>query len=410
MMNEFNENNNLNEQENISNETIKDPIIEDLKQVITDEIRLQPNSPKQKTNWKTVLLSGTLATVLGFGGASLALQLNGENQTIVYQSPSTITQTTNDPTTLSVEAQVANAVSDSVVVITTETNVQSSFYQDYTAQAAGSGVIYSTNGYIITNNHVIEGATTIQVTLSNGETYPATLVGRDSRTDLAVIKIEKDGLTPATLGSSSNLVVGELAIAVGNPLGTLGGTVTNGIISATDREITLEDGITRNLLQTNAEINEGNSGGGLFNSTGELIGIVVAKSSGTNVEGIGFAIPVDDVKTVVEDIINEGYVTGRPALGVSVMSIEDYQTALSYGVDKYGVYIADIIENSAAQLAGLEVGDMIVGMNGQVVTSFDELSEIINENEVGDSVTIQIERNGQLLDIEATLQENTTQN
>jgi serine protease Do len=192
----------------------------------------------------------------------------------------------------------------------------------------------------------------IEVTLNNGDVYAASLIATDSKTDLAVIKIETTGLTAAILGDSDALVVGEDAIAIGNPLGELGGTVTNGIISALDREVTVE-GQKMNLLQTNAAINPGNSGGGLFNAKGELIGIVSAKSSGTDIEGLGFAIPVNDVKEVVVQLIEKGYVAGRPALGVSVIDINSIQLAMQYGVSQYGVYIAEVLEDSAAEKAGL---------------------------------------------------------
>ena len=221
---------------------------------------------------------------------------------------------------------------------------------------AGSGVIISEDGYLITNNHVINGASTIQVRTSDGTTYDAVLVGTDSKTDVAVLKINASGLRPVTFGDSDNLNVGETAVAIGNPLGELGGTVTNGIISAKDRSITL-DNQQMTLLQTNAAINPGNSGGGLFNSRGELIGMVVAKSSGSDVEGLGFAIPSNLVSKIAQELIANGYVTGRPALGVTVLSIENAQTAMQYGVSSLGVYITDVESGSAADKAGLQAGD-----------------------------------------------------
>ncbi len=366
---------------------------------------------KEPSAMKSRLVNITLAAVVGFSSGILGSYVAGDNNgsTVVYQNANPLTLTSSDSDTSNV-AQVASAVSESVVEISTQQEVQSSFLQSYVSEGAGSGVIYTTNGYIVTNNHVIEGATTINVTLNDGTTYPAELVARDSKTDIAVIKIEKENCQPIILGDSDTILVGETAIAVGNPLGELGGTVTNGIISALDREITLEDGHTRNLLQTNAEINEGNSGGGLFNAQGELIGLVVAKSSGTGIEGIGFAIPVNDVKEVVEDLLNTGYVSGRPALGVSVVSIEDYQTALSYGLTKYGVYVAEVVEGSAAEKAGIVANDYIVAIDDQIVESFSDLSSLLDQYEVNDTIQVQIERNREIIELEVTLQESTAQN
>ncbi len=220
--------------------------------------------------------------------------------------------------------KVADSASNSVVEIVTEAVTKSQFMQDMVTEGAGSGVIVTTDGYIVTNNHVIEGASKITVTTKDGTSYEGTLVGTDSESDVALVKINATNLQPAVMGDSDALAVGQDAIAIGNPLGELGGTVTEGIISALDREITL-DGETMNLLQTSAAINPGNSGGGLFNSDGELIGIVVAKSSGADVEGLGFAIPINDVKSVVESLQTDGYVKGRASLGVTLVWWNPYR-------------------------------------------------------------------------------------
>lgn len=281
--------------------------------------------------------------------------------------------------------------------------------QQYVQTGAGSGVIISEDGYLITNNHVINGASTIQVRTSDGTTYDAVLVGTDSKTDVAVLKINASGLRPVTFGDSDNLNVGETAVAIGNPLGELGGTVTNGIISAKDRSITL-DNQQMTLLQTNAAINPGNSGGGLFNSRGELIGMVVAKSSGSDVEGLGFAIPSNLVSKIAQELIANGYVTGRPALGVTVLSIENAQTAMQYGVSSLGVYITDVESGSAADKAGLQAGDRIISINNLVVESFADLSAALDNYAVGDTVEIMVSRGGSTVTVSLTLQEkkNTT--
>ena len=281
--------------------------------------------------------------------------------------------------------------------------------QQYVQTGAGSGVIISEDGYLITNNHVINGASTIQVRTSDGTTYDAVLVGTDSKTDVAVLKINASGLRPVTFGDLDNLNVGETAVAIGNPLGELGGTVTNGIISAKDRSITL-DNQQMTLLQTNAAINPGNSGGGLFNSRGELIGMVVAKSSGSDVEGLGFAIPSNLVSKIAQELIANGYVTGRPALGVTVLSIENAQTAMQYGVSSLGVYITDVESGSAADKAGLQAGDRIISINNLVVESFADLSAALDNYAVGDTVEIMVSRGGSTVTVSLTLQEkkNTT--
>ncbi len=374
----------------------------------TMEENIHPNK-KQKNGLKTILLSAVLAAAIGFSSGALAVYvLQPQTQTVIYQNPNNTALTSTNNETLNNVSQVAALVQDSVVEIRTEKTVTGTWLQQYVSEGAGSGIVYSSNGYIVTNNHVIDGATTITVTMHDGTSYPAELIATDSKTDVAILKIDKEDCIPVILGDSDTLVVGEAAIAVGNPLGQLGGTVTNGIISALDREITL-DGRTRNLLQTNAAINPGNSGGGLFNANGELIGLVVAKSSGEDVEGLGFAIPVNDVKEVVEELLTNGYVSGRPALGVSVVSITSYQQALSYGVSKYGVFIAEVQSGSAAEKAGLQANDYIVSVDDIAIESYDDLAAILDEHQVGDTIRMQIQRDRQLLEVEVTLQENTNQ-
>lgn len=319
---------------------------------------------KQRKSMKRTMVTGflccgLLAGGIGFGGGLLANQMNNSSTTLYRSTGSKVeVQPVAAGSEMSVE-QVAALNQQSVVEIKTEKVTNSSFLQQYVQTGAGSGVIISEDGYLITNNHVIDGASTIQVRTSDGTTYDAVLVGTDSKTDVAVLKINASGLTPVTFGDSDNLNVGETAVAIGNPLGELGGTVTNGIISAKDRSITL-DNQQMTLLQTNAAINPGNSGGGLFNSRGELIGMVVAKSSGSDVEGLGFAIPSNLVSKIAQELIANGYVTGRPAMGVTVLSIENAQTAMQYGVNSLGVYITDVESGSSAEKAGLQAGDRII--------------------------------------------------
>lgn len=403
-MNEMNEQNKQNE------EFIQSEMIED--RVIPAMVRVK----EKKNKGKGVII--TLAVALAsFGAGSLYTSYNWiQNQTAQSSSQVTNGSNINKPATnisqtsattsgksLSV-AEVASLAADSVVEITTESVANDMFMRQYVTEGAGSGVIISTDGYIATNNHVIEGASKITVRLTDGKEYEAKLIGTDAQTDVAVIKIEGATLQPVTLGDSDTIGVGDTAIAIGNPLGELGGTVTNGIISALDRQIVLENQ-TMTLLQTNAAINPGNSGGGLFNDQGELIGLVVAKSSGSNVEGLGFAIPVNVVKDVVESIINVGYVQGRPVLGISVVNVDSSQLAYQYGVNQLGVYVAGLTEGTKAEASGLKVGDCLIAVDDTQISSTSDLTQILKSHEVGDKVKVMVSRNGKMLTVEVELSE-----
>ncbi|MBQ8731830.1 MAG: trypsin-like peptidase domain-containing protein [Oscillospiraceae bacterium] len=314
--------------------------------------------------------------------------------------------TSQAPSDALTTAEVAERVGDSVVEIVTEVVTTDGWHQQYVTPGAGSGVIISTDGYIVTNNHVIEDASRISVTLRDGTSYQATLKGTDSETDIALLKIDASNLTPAILGDSDSLVVGEMAVAIGNPLGQLGGTVTDGIISALDREIEL-DGVSMNLLQTNAAINPGNSGGGLFDSKGKLVGIVVAKTSATGVEGLGFAIPINDVKPIVEQLSTYGYVRGRIDLGMALVDIDSMRTALSYRVSSLGLYVLKVESGSNAEAAGFRSGDRIISAKGQEVEYSDSLSAILDRCSVGETVEFVIVRSRKEYTVSLTLEEYT---
>ena len=317
----------------------------------------------------------------------------------------TTTYATANSTGEMTTSQVAALMGDAVVAIDVQSESSSNYFnQTYTTTGSGSGVIIDSDGYIVTNNHVIEGASKITVYLKDGTEYEATLLGTDSQTDIALLKIDATGLTAATLGDSDSLQVGETSIAIGNPLGKLSGTVTQGIISALDREIDLGDG-TMNLLQTDAAVNPGNSGGALFNNSGELIGIVVAKTTATGVEGLGFAIPINDVKPILEQLRTYGYVTGRPALGLTVVEINDPMTAMSYRLSRLGVYISAVTDGSNAAKAGLQSGDCIVSIDGTEVTTVTEISDIISAKNVGDEVEISVLRDEQTISVKLALVE-----
>ena len=381
----------------------------------------QPPRKKQgKGTGKKIALrivAGVVVVALGFGsgfgGAVLASRLGLTGSSVVMQTvvrddmnnaSSDTSQGSADGSTLST-ADVAQLVSPSVVVITTEQMVSSGiswFGGSFVQSGAGSGVIVSDDGYILTCAHVVSGATNINVQLNGSEDqYTATVVGEDDVSDVAVLKIDATGLTPAVIGDSDKLAVGEEVVAVGNPLGTLGGTVTNGIISALNRPVTVE-GNQMTLIQTNAAVSPGNSGGGLFNANGELIGIVNAKSDDSEAEGLGFAIPINTATQVAKDLIENGYVP-RPALGITVLNINSEQLAMQYGVSTYGVYVLQVNPGSTAESAGLQPGDRIVSVDDVAVSENTDLTGYLQGKNVGDVVNIQVERDGKLMSFDVPL-------
>lgn len=292
--------------------------------------------------------------------------------------------------------------SNSVVEIYTETVSNSGRMRQFVTEGAGSGIVITADGYIVTNNHVIQGANKITVRLKNGEEYSAELIGRDSKTDLAVLKIPATGMQPAVFGNSDELLAGELVVAIGNPLGRLGGSVTEGILSAPSRNIEI-DGEIMTLLQTSAAVNPGNSGGGLFNGYGELIGVINAKSSGSDIEGIGFAIPSNTVKIIAEALIEHGYVPGRIDFGVTLIDILDTWTAMMYRVSTIGVYVSQAEAGSS-----LRPGDRIISINGKGMNSKADVALFLETCKVGDIITIIISRNGQNTSVDLTLKQATT--
>lgn len=293
-------------------------------------------------------------------------------------------------------ADVVALVDQSVVEITTNYVVSGSMFSQYVSSGAGSGVIIAQEGevgYIVTNNHVIEGATSIMVRLKDGTELNANLVGTDSVTDLAVLTVstEKE-LTVSVLGDSDSLIVGQEVIAIGNPLGQLGGTVTNGIVSALERELKI-DGENMTLLQTNAAVNPGNSGGGLFNMRGELIGVVNAKSSGDDVEGLGFAIPINTVHEIITELIEHGFVRGRPALGITV----------SVARQQYFIQTITYIYVTDPGTTDLQVNDILYTIEGVEINSSDDISSAISGKSVGDKVEIVVLRNNKEVAVEVEL-------
>lgn len=365
-----------------------------------------PDANKKSTGRKkkgtALLLAGclVLSMVGGAGGAVIAAKsgLLSTGSAVLYQGVEVPSSDGSVVSGVGVSySGVVQRVEDSVVAITTESISTSNFFRQYVTQGAGSGVVLTTDGYIVTNYHVISGARQITVTTNDGTAYQATLVGSDESNDVAVLKVDAKNLTPAVLGNSDSLAVGDAVLAIGNPLGTLSGTVTDGIISALERQVTI-DGNTMTLLQTSAAVNPGNSGGGLFNASGELVGIVNAKSSsdssGNAVDNIGFAIPINSVKTIIEDLISHGYVTGQIVLGVNLINITDERTVRYYGLEHTGVYIQSVQSGSIADLGGLQAGDRVISFGGTAVSTGDELKAALATHSVGDRVEVKVERNG----------------
>ena len=379
-------------------------------------------SPKSNSGFgKTVLvpfISGiagaTLVIGTCFGVPSIKSKLIGNTK---ETSGSITTSTQNSASLVNISDYSNTAISvaekslPSVVGITVTYQVSSIFGGKSTGEATGSGIIVSEDGYIVTNNHVISSesssfyaiteATGIKVNLYNDkENYEATVVGTDAYTDLAVLKIEKSGLTPATLANSTDVKVGEFVMAVGNPLG-MDYSVTSGIVSAVNREI-VSEGTTFTAIQTDAAINSGNSGGALVNSNGEVIGINTMKFAGDGVEGIGFAIPISSATSVIEQLI-EFQTVKRPYIGIVGSSV-DPTIVEKYGIPE-GIYVDEVDENSPAKTAGLQKADIITKIEGKEVKSVNELNQIKYTYSIGDTVTLTIYRNGDTLEIDLVLAE-----
>lgn len=375
-------------------------------------------APKAKMSTGAVAAVVALCMVFSGGAAfagTYAANKMTENQTSVSSgsssnsgSPSVIFQSfAGGNKTAGTYEQVAAAVSPTVVEITTESvTTDTSFWGggNYIVSGAGSGVIISEDGLIITNNHVVSGASTIKVKLTDGTEYTASLIGTDSDSDVAVIKVDATNLPFALIGDSDELKVGQEVVAVGNPLGEFGGSVTNGIVSGLSRDVNIS-GTEMNLIQTNAAVNPGNSGGGLFNLYGELIGIVNAKSSstssGTSVEGIGFAIPIDTAINVATELTNYGYVRGRVMLGINIIDINNSWDAMRYGVNSLGVYVS----SSEFEENDLQSGDRIVAVDDIEVEYSTDVKAAIKGHEVGDVITVKVVRNGKYVDVKVTLHE-----
>lgn len=361
-----------------------------------------------------------LGTCFGVPGIRNTLLKTESNDSVSTSTTSTSSGQINT-TQISLEEYsatgigVAQKILPSIVGIRVEFPVNSIFLNQSgsTAIAEGSGIIISEDGYILTNNHVVSSsssssyyslgeATKISVYLYNDTTaYEASIVGTDEETDLAVIKIDKTGLTAAELGDSDSVAVGEFAMAVGNPLG-MQSSITAGVISGVNREVTDSDGKTFTVIQTDAAINSGNSGGALVNSQGQVIGINTLKVSATGVEGMGFAIPINSAKPIYEDLIQYNKVR-RPYIGISGRDLDQATAQRNNLVE--GVYVVSVEEFSAAEKAGIRAGDVIVKADGTDVKTMDELNAVKNTHNIGDQMTIVVNRNGEKKELTLTLQE-----
>lgn len=382
----------------------------------------EPKPKKNRTGLKLTALAlcfSLVGSVLGAGGVLLTQKyLTGSEDTVQNQDgddeqtienlsvllegkrESSVIETVQiDTNKLMTAAEVYAANVNSTVGITTSITTNYWGYQS-TAAASGSGFIIMADGYIMTNYHVIEDSDSISVSLYNGESYDAALIGYDESNDIAVLKIEAENLTPVVLGDSDNLNVGDSVVAIGNPLGELTFSLTAGTISAKDREVTLSSSVTMNLLQTDCAINSGNSGGALFNLYGEVIGVTNAKyssssSSEASIDNIGFAIPINSVRSIVESIIEKGYIS-KPYIGISMSDVsKEYQI---YGLPQ-GTAVQSVTEGSPAEEAGLQVGDIITAVDGKEITGYSDLKAVVGASDIGDELHMTVYRQGTTVEI-----------
>lgn len=359
----------------------------------------QPQSSSEAVSYETI--SQLISSV---SGVSSAESESTSNATSVQPiSSSSVISASLRPGI----ADLVERIADSVVAINVTGVTYDYFNREYPTEGSGSGVIISADGYIVTNNHVVTGGTTITVFLQNGSSYPAELIGTSGENDIALLKINATGLSAAKVGNSSTLRVGDSALAIGNPLGELQGTVTTGIISGLEREITIDDR-KFTVLQTDAAVNPGNSGGGLFDYNGELIGIVVAKNSESNVEGLGFVLPIDSVMPVVAQLAEYGYVPGRAYIGLTIVDIASTLAARMNGVDYIGPYVQSVEAGSPAEAAGLKSADFIVSVDGVSVSDGSQVISAISGKNIGDTITFTVIRDREQITITVTVSEDKT--
>ena len=371
----------------------------------------KPKKPRKKKGWVKFVALGLVCALVGAAAMPVYEMVTGSDAATLYvgdRKPTEVKINSVNTEKEMTTAEIYAAYVGSSVGITVDIVSTNIFGQTVTNAAAGSGFVITEDGYILTNYHVIDGASAITVAFVDGKTYPATFIGGEEANDIAVIKIEANDLTPVVIGKSSDMLVGEKVTAIGNPLGELTFSETTGIISAMDRTITMSDGRKMNMIQTDCAINSGNSGGPLFNSHGEVIGIVSAKysSSGSyssaSVEGLGFAIPINDVSAMIQDIMTNGYITNKPYLGITGGSMTE-QMAAQYRYDiTSGVFVYSVEEGKAAQKAGLQMGDVITKVDDHDIKTMEDLTAVKKQYSAGDTATLTVYREKQTITVELT--------
>ena len=370
-----------------------------------------------------VLACAVVGGAAGYGGAALAGGSTSGGKTTINESDRTATAVQIkkvDGKTKMQPAEVYASTVNSTVSINCSSQSTNIFGQTTQSASSGSGFIISQDGYIVTNYHVINGASSVKVTLYNGDTYDATVIGGDSDYDVAVLKINAAGLTPVTLGNSADVNVGDSVLAIGNPLGELTFSMSGGYVSSCNRAINV-DGTPFNMIQVDCSINPGNSGGPLMNLYGEVVGIVSAKYStysSTTVEGLGFAIPISDVRSIITDIMENGAVTDKAYMAITAGTMNE-QMAAQFSIDiTQGVFVYSVVDGGAGDKAGLRLGDVITKMGDKTLTSRQDLSAAMKGYRAGDTVTLTVYRGGQYIETELTFdaqpqttgsQEDTTQ-
>jgi len=364
-----------------------------------------PEPPKKKNRALLRIVSLCLCCALlgGFAGGAIVSYLDKSDVQVPYaevlptQTPVPTAANAASNAGIGASLTASQVYEKGVIscVSITSTVTEDVYGRPITSTVSGSGFIISEIGHVVTNYHVIDGVDTgkISVTLSNGNTYDAKIVGYDEDNDLAVLRINESGLTPVNFGSSNALVVGTPIYAIGDPLGTLNFSMTAGIVSGLYRVISTDNSSDINTFQIDAAVNSGNSGGAVFNSYGEVVGIVTAKYSDAGVEGLGFAIPIDDVRYMINDIIDIGYVKSKPYMGITVTTANTDEHDIS------GAYVYSVEAGSASEQAGIKQGDIIVEMNGRKITSLQDLLSAKSSYMAGDTVALKVYRNGSYLDI-----------
>ena len=383
-----------------------------------------PQMPGQKKHKKSgagkaialVLVCALVSGCMGVGGAFLGGRLvrQGQPETVLSDGVSTVMKGVRETSVLQIQqidssktlsaAEVYAANVNSTVGIVTSAVTTNFWGQRTTSAAAGSGFLFTGDGYILTNYHVVQDANSVTVSTYDGTKYDARIIGFDESNDVAVLKIDAEGLTPVVIGDSDNLNVGDSVVAIGNPLGELTFSLTSGTVSALDREVTMSSGISMELIQTDCAINSGNSGGALFNMHGEVVGITNAKysgssGSGASIDNIAFAIPINDVYGIVTSIIEKGYIE-KPYIGVSVLDVSD--ETQKYGLPK-GASVQTVTDDGPAKAAGLQVNDIITKVDDTEITGSSDLVKTIGQCKPGQEITLTVYRQGQTLELKVTV-------